>query len=144
MMMNSSLLYNPVDPTPPDPFLPKTHSFLSVPSVQRPIISPLSVSATQSALPPTPFLSVHAEPSHSMDWGRPSLNARYSHDSSVPPLDDPMLRKEPSQEAALFNPLLPKSSALPSPAAVSERNSFDGRKSLSTPPLVDRARGWRE
>ena len=97
----------------------------------------MPVSTTQSAMPPAPFLPMRAEPSHSMDWGRPSLSARYSHDSSVPPLDDPLF-KPPSQDAAVFNSLMAKPSTGPSPAGVSERASFDGRKSLSTPPLADR------
>lgn len=143
MVMGGSLLYNPIDPNQPDPFLPKTPPYLSMPPMQRPLISPVPVPATQSAMPPAPFLPLRAEPSHSMDWGRPSLGARYSHDSSVPPLDDPLL-KPPSQDAAVFNSLLAKTSAGPSPAGVSERASFDGRKSLSTPPLADRGCLWRE
>ena len=130
MMMGGSLLYNPIDPSQP-------HPYLSMPPMQRPLISPMPVSTTQSAMPPTPFLPMRAEPSHSMDWGRPSLSARYSHDSSVPPLDDPLF-KPPSQDAAVFNSLMAKPSTGPSPAGVSERASFDGRKSLSTPPLADR------
>lgn len=130
MMMGGSLLYNPIDPSQPPPYL-------SMPPMQRPLISPMPVSTTQSAMPPAPFLPMRAEPSHSMDWGRPSLSARYSHDSSVPPLDDPLF-KPPSQDAAVFNSLMAKPSTGPSPAGVSERASFDGRKSLSTPPLADR------
>lgn len=138
MMMNPPLFYNPVDPSQSDPYLSKTQSFLSIPPVQRPILSPVPISAPQSAMPPAPFLSMRAEPSRSLDWGRSSLSAPYSHDSSIPQLDDPMLHKVPSQETVLFNPPPAKNGALPSPAVVSERNSVDTRKSLSTPPLMDR------
>lgn len=137
MMVSRPVFYNPVDPNQSDPYLSKTQPFLSIPPVQRSILSPMPISAPQSTMPPAPYLSMRAEPSRSLDWGRSSLSARYSHDS-IPQLDDPMLHKVPSQETVLFNPPLAKNGVLPSPAVVSEHNSFEGRKSLSTPPLMDR------
>ena len=67
------------------------------------------------------------------------MNMRYSRDSSLPPLDDTLLHKDPSQDVSLFNALVSKTE-MAAQSAPSERESFETRKSMTTPPLAERRR----
>ena len=129
-------MYNSIESTVSDPYLSKSQSFLSM---RNPLIPSFPVSTPLPSSTAAPFLPTARADSHSMDWGRPSLNMRYSRDSSLPPLDDTLLHKDPSQDVSLFNALVSKTE-MAAQSAPSERESFETRKSMTTPPLAERRR----